>query len=57
MYSHEERMRAVLLYIQYDHSAESFAMILRMALSIMERGTHSKRSLTGRRRICSYHDG
>ncbi len=32
------------------------AMMRRMALSIMKRDTHSKRSLKGRRRICSYHD-
>lgn len=38
------------------HSAENFAMMRRMALSIMKRDTHSKRSLKGRRRICSYHD-
>ena len=38
------------------HSAENFAMMRRMALSIMKRDTHSKRSLKGRRRMCSYHD-
>jgi predicted transposase YbfD/YdcC len=38
------------------YSAENFAMMRRMALSIMKRDTHSKRSLKGRRRICSYHD-
>ena len=38
------------------YSAENFAMMRRMALSIMKRDTHSKRSLEGRRRICSYHD-
>jgi predicted transposase YbfD/YdcC len=35
-------------------SAENFAMMRRMALSIMKRDVHSKRSLKGRRRICSY---
>jgi len=38
------------------YSAENFAMMRRMALSIMKRDTHSKRSLKGRRRICSYRD-
>lgn len=38
------------------HSTEDFAMMRRMALSIMKRNTHSKQSLKGRRRICSYHD-
>ena len=38
------------------YSAENFVMMRRMALSIMKRDTHSKRSLKGRRRICSYHD-
>jgi hypothetical protein len=38
------------------YSAENFAMMRRMALSIMKRDTHSKRSLKGRRRICSYHN-
>jgi predicted transposase YbfD/YdcC len=38
------------------YSAENFAMMRRMALSIMKRDVHSKRSLKGRRRICSYHD-
>ena len=38
------------------HSAENFAMMRRMALSIMKRDLHSKRSLKGRRRTCSYHD-
>lgn len=38
------------------YSAENFAIMRRMALSIMKRDTHSKRSLKGRRRICSYHD-
>lgn len=37
-------------------SAQNFAMMRRMALSIMKRDTHSKRSLKGRRRICSYHE-
>ena len=38
------------------YSAENFAMMRRMALSIMKRDIHSKRSLKGRRRTCSYHD-
>ena len=37
-------------------SAENSAMMRRMALRIMKRYTHSKRSVKGRRRICSYHD-
>ena len=38
------------------YSAENFAMMRRMALSIMKRDVHSKRSLKGRRKICSYHN-
>ena len=38
------------------YSAENFAMMRRMALSIMKRDIHSERSLKGRRRTCSYHD-
>ena len=45
----ESRMRE-------GYSAENFAMMRRMALSIMKRDVHSKRSLKGRRRICAYHD-
>ncbi len=37
------------------YSAESFAMMRRMAPSIMKRDTHSKRSLKGRR-ISSYNN-
>jgi predicted transposase YbfD/YdcC len=39
------------------YSAENFAMMRRMALSIMKRDIQSKRSLKGRRRMCSYNDG
>ena len=42
--------------MRQGYSAENFAMMRRMALSIMKRDIHSKRSLKGRRRICSYHD-
>jgi predicted transposase YbfD/YdcC len=38
------------------YSAENFAMMRRMALSLMKRDIHSKRSLRGRRRACSYHN-
>ena len=38
------------------YSAENFAMMRRMALSIMKRDTHSKRSLRARRRFCTYYD-
>jgi predicted transposase YbfD/YdcC len=38
------------------YSAENFAIMRRMALSVMKRDTHSKRSLKGRRKICSYND-
>ena len=43
-------------HMRTGYSAENFGMMRRMALSIMKRDTHSKRSLKGRRRICSYHD-
>ena len=38
------------------YSAESFAIMQRMARSVMKRDTHSKCSLNSRRRIGSYND-
>ena len=39
------------------YSAENFAMMRRMALSLMKRDTTSKKSLKRRRKICGYDDG
>lgn len=36
------------------YSAENFAMMRRIALSLVKRDTHSKRSLKRRRKICGY---
>ena len=36
------------------YSAENFAMMRRMALGLMKRDPHSKRSLKGRRKICNW---
>lgn len=38
------------------YSAEDLTMMRRMALSSMKRDVHSKRSLKGRRKICSHHN-
>lgn len=38
------------------YSPENFAMMRRMALSLMKRDPHSKRSLKGRRKICNWSD-
>ena len=36
------------------YSAENFAMMRRLALSLVKRDTQSKRSLKRRRKICGY---
>lgn len=38
------------------YSAENFAMMRRIALSVVKRDTDSKRSLKRRRKICGYDD-